>query len=66
MSQSLVLACQSLAIVVIVLAFVREARLRRALQQLLKRLLTHWRTHATTCSAPNDGGNTSVGPDQRL
>ena len=53
--QSYVITCLSLSLVVTVLAFVREARLRRALQQLLSRLLTHWRHHhAKTHSASHD------------
>ena len=38
-----VLVSLSLAIVFLVLALVREVRLRRALQQLLAKLLAHWR-----------------------
>ena len=67
MSQSFVVAGLSVALVAIVLAFVREARLRRALQQLLARLLTHWRNnHAPTRSAARDGRNASDGPTERL
>jgi hypothetical protein len=33
----------SLAIVLAVIALLREARLRRALQALLRRLLLHWK-----------------------
>ena len=43
----LLLAGVSLALFLCVLALVREARLRRALQVLLKRLLEFWRSHAT-------------------
>jgi hypothetical protein len=35
MNQSFVITCLSLSLVLTVLAFVREARLRRALQKLL-------------------------------
>ena len=63
MSSSFVVACLSLALVTVVLAFVREARLRRALQQLLSRLLTHWRTHhAPTRTAARESRNPSDGP----
>ncbi len=41
------LAGSSLLAVVLVIALAREIRLRRALQALLKRLLTHWRSHET-------------------
>lgn len=43
MTNSIVLASSALA-VVLVLALVREVRLRRALQALLRRLLDRWRT----------------------
>ncbi len=36
----------SLALVLAVMALVREARLRRALQKLLKRLILLWRSYA--------------------
>ena len=35
----------SLAILLAVIALLREARLRRALQVLLRRLLLHWNRH---------------------
>jgi hypothetical protein len=41
----LVLGSTSLAITFLVLALVREVRLRRALQRLLAKLLAHWRKH---------------------
>jgi hypothetical protein len=41
---SLILFSLSLFALLAVAAFVREARLRRALQALLRRLLEHWRT----------------------
>ena len=40
-----VIAATSLLAVVLVHALVREVRLRRALQTLLRRLLIHWRSH---------------------
>jgi hypothetical protein len=43
MTNSIVLASSALA-VVLVLALMREVRLRRALQGLLRRLLDKWRT----------------------
>ena len=44
MTTSIVLASSALA-VVLVLALIREVRLRRALQVLLRRLLDKWRTN---------------------
>ena len=41
----LVVTSLSLAITFLVLTLLREVRLRRALQQLLIRLLTRWRKH---------------------
>jgi hypothetical protein len=60
---SYVITCLSLSLVVTVLAFVREARLRRALQQLLARLLSNWRNnHAPTHSASHDSPGHTDGP----
>ena len=39
------LGSTSLAITLLVVALVREVRLRRALQRLLAKLLAHWRKH---------------------
>jgi hypothetical protein len=39
------LGSTSLAITLLVLALVREVRLRRALQRLVAKLLAHWRKH---------------------
>lgn len=44
----IVLACMSFALLVAVTELVKERRVRRALQQLLQRLLSHWRPHAST------------------
>ena len=44
MTEAVVLAGSTLA-VVLVLALVREIRLRRALESLLRRLLKKWRSH---------------------
>lgn len=51
-----VIACQSLALVVVVLAFVREVRMRCALQRLLSRLLARWRTLDETIHSPTRSG----------
>ncbi len=45
--ETFVFAALAVALVVTVLAFVRESRLRRALQKLLKALLKNWRTNDT-------------------
>ena len=42
---SIILASTVLALLIVVIALVREVRLRRALQELLRRLLGHWRKH---------------------
>jgi hypothetical protein len=42
----------SLAITFLVLALVREIRLRRGLEQLLVKLLAHWRKHDATKHRP--------------
>ena len=48
-----IILASSLLAVVLVAALVREVRLRRALQRLLSRLLTAWRTrHAENPTVP--------------
>ena len=42
-----VLAALAVALVVAVLALIRESRLRRALQKLLKALIENWRRNDT-------------------
>ncbi len=37
----------SLLVVILVLILIREHRLRRALENLLRRLINHWRNHET-------------------
>lgn len=44
MNTSIVLASSLLA-VILVLILIREHRLRRALESLLRRLINHWRNH---------------------
>ena len=43
--ETLVIGSLSLVLLAVVLALVREVRLRRALQELLRRLLALWRKH---------------------
>jgi hypothetical protein len=43
----IVIAALAVALVAAVLALVRESRLRRALQKLLKAMLKNWRQHET-------------------
>ena len=45
--QMFTLAAMAVALLVAVLALVRESRLRRALQKLLKALIKNWRHHET-------------------
>ncbi|MGE0535190.1 MAG: hypothetical protein AB7O68_09455 [Pirellulales bacterium] len=44
--ETLVIGSLSLVLLAVVLALVREVRLRRALQELLRRLLALWRKHS--------------------
>jgi hypothetical protein len=44
----------ALALLLAVAALAREVRLRRALQELLRRLLTRWRQHFGTPHPPED------------
>ena len=46
MNTTIVLA-SSLLVVILVLILIREHRLRRALESLLRRLINHWRNHET-------------------
>lgn len=43
--ETFALAALAVALIAAVLALVRESRLRRALQKLLKAILEHWRHH---------------------
>lgn len=40
-----VLASLALALVLAVVALIHQVRLRRALEKLLRRILSHWRSH---------------------
>ena len=53
-----VLASLALALVLTVLALVRQVRLRRALEKLLRVILSRWRSHAQTefTQDPNSSG----------
>jgi len=49
-----ILSAGTVLVMVLVLALAREVRLRRALQQLLKKLLTLWRNrHAEHSAGPS-------------
>ncbi len=65
---SAVLLASSLLAAVLVVALVREVRLRRALQRLLSRLLAVWRNrHAEDHRVPSaDVGNSVSDPGDRL
>ena len=56
--------CLALALLLTVIALVREARLRRALQKLLQRLILMWRSHAT--HEDPDGRSAAPPADRRL
>ncbi len=64
MNTYLVVDSMSLAIVLAVISLLREARLRRALQALLRRLLLHWKRNdqEQTDTADRDRNRS----DQRL
>ena len=52
--ETLIIGSLSLVLLAVVLALIREVRLRRALQELLRRLLTFWRKHThETPDAPS-------------
>jgi hypothetical protein len=51
----------SVLTVILVVALAREIRLRRALESLLKRLLSYWRTHEE--QKPRDVGHQPVDAD---
>ncbi len=55
-----------LALLLAVIALVREVRLRRALQELLRRLLTHWRHRFGTDDATEDHPAPDADSDRRL
>ena len=50
-----ILLASSLLAVVLVLILIREHRLRRALESLLRRLLTRWRKHETNRDTDSAG-----------
>jgi hypothetical protein len=60
-----VLLASSLLAVVLVLALAREVRLRRALQQLLTRILNYWRKRHDK-NDPADRGSRGPGRAGRL
>jgi hypothetical protein len=48
-----VLAFVSVALLLAVVALIKERRLRLALQDILKRLINHWRSYANTQADPH-------------
>jgi hypothetical protein len=62
----LLLAGVSLALFLCALALVREVRLRRALQVLLKRLLEYWRSHAKNQSTARFADRIDDSTDERV
>ncbi len=55
MTASALPASSALAVVLVV-ALVREVRLRRAMQMLLHRLIEHWRMHGKTTETEDRTG----------
>ena len=66
MDTHLLLAGVSLALFLTVLALLREVRLRRALQVLLKRLLEFWRSHANNNSTARVDSRFDDSADERV
>ena len=68
--ETLVIGSLSLVLLAVVLALTREVRLRRALQELLRRLLALWRKHThETTDAPlvrSEAGSPDADSDHRL
>ena len=62
----LLLAGVSLALFLCVWALVREVRLRRALQVLLKRLLEYWTSHAKNHSTARFTDRIDDSDDERV
>jgi len=60
MNTTIVLA-NSLLVVILILILIREHRLRRALESLLRRLINHWRNHE-----PNPTREPVDVPDRRM
>lgn len=54
----------SVLAMILVIALAREIRLRRALESLLRRLLSYWRTHEKRY--PRDVGHSTDVGDRRL
>jgi len=63
-----VLLAGAMLVLLLVVALVREIRLRRALQALLRRLLTLWRDHAQRKNRPpgQTRGADTTGAGDRL
>jgi hypothetical protein len=61
-----IVASSSLLAVVLTVALVRERRLRRALQALLRRLLFHWRSHGKTINAADAHAGGDADHDARV
>jgi hypothetical protein len=58
-------ASSSLALLVAVAALVREVRLRRSLQSLLKRILAHWRRDGSGTPTTSDRTSDAARADRR-
>ena len=65
MNASLITAL-SFALLLAVAALCREVRFRRALQQLLRRILAYWRPNADEAPSPQDAGHDPDPAGRRL
>ena len=64
---TVLLAALAVALVVSVFALGREMRLRKALETLLKTILSRWRAHVSKTERTNlDSVDRVVDPDKRL
>ena len=64
---TLLLAALAVALVAAVLALAREVRLRKALEKLLRIVLSRWRAHVSRTETKDlDSLDRAVDPDKRL
>jgi hypothetical protein len=64
---SILFTALAVALAAMVIALVREVRLRKALEKLLRIILSRWRTHVSKHQTKNlDSVDHLVDPDERL
>ena len=63
---TILLASMSLALLLATVALVRQVRLRRALESLLRRLLSHWRNRVDEETISDDPGDSRARDRDRL